>query len=123
MAQNWDIKSLVWKRYTGDTVGFEWWAIEDTSMVVSSQEITPTQEIDLEKPTTKEEDKQIALAEKEYKEAINKFASENLYYGLNDSETVNEYKTIFKNTLYLVQSIFIKNYFFFWLGLKVQYFF
>ena len=39
-------------------------------MVVSSQEITPTQEIDIEKPTTKEEDKQIALAEKEYKEAL-----------------------------------------------------
>lgn len=69
MAQNWDIKSLVWKRYTGDTVGFEW-TREEIETQVSTPAISPTQEIDIEKPTTKQEDKQIALAEKEYKEAL-----------------------------------------------------
>lgn len=69
MAQNWDIKSLVWKRYTGDTVGFEW-TTQEIEIPASTQAIIPAQEIDLEKPTTKEEDKQIALAEKEYKEAL-----------------------------------------------------
>jgi len=71
---NWNIRELVSKRYTWDTVWFE-----NSNIVESTQNVlfneSPTRiekakEIDLDKPTTKEEDKLILAAEREYKEAL-----------------------------------------------------
>lgn len=67
MAQNWDIKTLVWKRYAWDTVWFENIKIESAEI---SQSIVEIQDIDLEKTTSKEENKLILQAEKEYKDAL-----------------------------------------------------
>lgn len=67
----WDIKQLVWKRYTWDTVGFEKWQLPISQDIQTpQQEIIKTQDFDLEKPTSKQEDKMILAAEKEYKEAL-----------------------------------------------------
>ncbi|MDD5770402.1 MAG: DUF87 domain-containing protein [Candidatus Gracilibacteria bacterium] len=80
MANSGDIKELVAKRYCGDTVGFEKKAKQD--LIVLNKEPEPEinelsnsqkieiSQIDLEKPTTKQEDKLILQAEKEYKEAL-----------------------------------------------------
>ncbi len=61
--QNENLKQLVWKRYSWDTVGFE-----DTKEV--KKEITPVWETKWVKNTSKQEDKEIIKAEKEYKEAL-----------------------------------------------------
>ncbi|MGE4444118.1 MAG: VirB4-like conjugal transfer ATPase, CD1110 family [Candidatus Altimarinota bacterium] len=61
--QNENLKQLVGKRYSGDTVGFE-----DTKEV--KKEITPVGETKGVKNTSKQEDKEIIKAEKEYKEAL-----------------------------------------------------
>lgn len=61
--QNENLKQLVWKRYSWDTVGFE-----DSKEV--KKEITPVWETKGIKNTSKQEDKEIIKAEKEYKEAL-----------------------------------------------------
>lgn len=67
----WNIRELVWKRYSWDTVWFENLKIESkNTQENSSNEIQKAKEIDIEWKTTKEEDKLIIAAEKEYKEAL-----------------------------------------------------
>ena len=59
--QNENLKQLVGKRYSWDTVGFE--VIPEVK-----KEITPQKKS--EKNLSKQEDKEILAAEKEYKEAL-----------------------------------------------------